>query len=115
MQILLLTPALPYPPHQGGALRNFGILRSLHDAGHTLTLLSFADGSAAGTPLPNYCARIETIAPPRRTPIHRLRDLFLSHQPDLARRLESVPFRAQLLELLQHTTFDLILASQVAF
>ena len=44
MQILLLTPALPYPPHQGGALRNFGILRGLHDAGHTISLLSFHEG-----------------------------------------------------------------------
>ena len=56
MQILLLTPALPYPPHQGGALRNFGILRGLHDAGHTITLLSFHDAPLAapvpGTPLP---------------------------------------------------------------
>lgn len=113
MQILLLTPALPYPPHQGGALRNFGILHGLHDAGHTLSLLSFHDGGGNGqseipAPLRDCCARVETVAPPVRTPIHRLRDLLLSGQPDLARRLESPGFRERLRNLLRGTRFDLI-------
>ena len=108
MQILLLTPALPYPPHQGGALRNLGILRGLHDAGHTVSLLSFHAGGINGTPLPDYCAHIETVAPPIRTSVRRLRDLALSRQPDLARRLESPEFRARLHALLIQTPFDLI-------
>jgi glycosyltransferase involved in cell wall biosynthesis len=108
MQILLLKPALPYPPHQGGALRNFGILRGLHDAGHTISLLSFHDGSGGETPLPDYCARVDTVAPPVRTPVHRLRDLLLTGQPDLARRLESPLFRERLRDLLKGTRFDLI-------
>ena len=108
MQILLLTPAFPYPPHQGGALRNFGIIRGLHDAGHTITLVSFSEGSTSGTPLPGYCQRIETVDPPPRGPIHRLRDLLLTRQPDLARRLESPEFRDRLRALLQQTSFDLV-------
>ena len=108
MQILLLTPALPYPPYQGGALRNFGILRGLHDAGHRLSLLSFSEMSPAGTPLPELCERVETITPPLRTPLHRLRDLFLSGQPDLAWRLESLTFRERLRDLLAKISFDLI-------
>jgi glycosyltransferase involved in cell wall biosynthesis len=111
MQILLLTPSLPYPPHQGGALRNFGILRGLHDAGHSISLLSFSDtpaGETAGTPLPQLCRHVETIAPPPRPRLRRLGDLVFSAQPDLAGRLESPGFRTRLRELLSHTSFDLI-------
>ena len=108
MQILLLTPALPYPPHQGGALRNFGIFRGLHAAGHKITLVSFNEGSTKGTPLPQYCQRIETVEPPPRSPIHRLRDLLLTRQPDLARRLELPEFRDRLRAMLAKTHFDLV-------
>ncbi len=113
MQILLLTPALPYPPHQGGALRNFGILSGLHAAGHAVSLLSFADaasetGNTAGTPLPELCAQVETVTAPARTPRQRLRDLLLTRQPDLARRLESAEFREKLRQLLSKTRFELI-------
>lgn len=106
MQILLLTPALPYPPHQGGALRNYGILRGLYDAGHTLHLLSFHDGSSAT--LPPLTAEIVTVPPPVRTPLRRLRDLLLTGQPDMARRLEAPAFRDRLRQLLKNTAFDLI-------
>lgn len=108
MQILLLTPALPYPPHQGGALRNFGILRGLHDAGHSLTLISFHDGSAETTPLPDLCERVETIPPPPRPLLYRLRDLLLTRQPDLARRLEAQAFRQRLRDITNTTRFDLV-------
>ena len=106
MQILLLTPALPYPPHQGGALRNFGLLRGLHDAGHTLHLLSFHDGSSSA--MPPVAAQVETVLPPARALLHRLRDLLLTGQPDLARRLESPVFRDRLRQMLKSTRFDLI-------
>lgn len=113
MHILMLTPALPYPPHQGGALRNFGILRGLHDAGHVITLISFADAGDSrseidGTPLPQLCERVETIAPPPRSKSQRLRDLALTQQPDLARRLESLAFRERLRDVLTNSRFDLI-------
>lgn len=111
MQILMLTPALPYPPHQGGALRNFGILRGLHAAGHTIALLSFQDGTAGQpdtAPLLDYCARVEIVDPPVRTSFHRLRDLMLVSQPDLARRLESPTVRERLRDLMKSTRFDLI-------
>ena len=113
MQILLLTPSLPYPPHQGGALRNLGILRGLHDAGHVISLLSFHEAASGAQsefpgPLSDYCARIETLTPPLRSPFHRLRDLFVTGQPDLARRFDDLPFRERLRDLLRQTRFDLI-------
>jgi glycosyltransferase involved in cell wall biosynthesis len=107
MHILLLTPALPYPPHQGGALRNFGILRGLHDAGHQVSLLSFGTPGES-SPLAALCTHLEIIPPPARTMRDRLRDLVTSGQPDLARRLESAVFREALNRLLSQVTFDLI-------
>jgi polysaccharide biosynthesis protein PslH len=110
MRALLLTPSLPYPPHQGGAIRNFNIIRGLHEAGHEVTLLSFADPdiNLASTPLPELCQQVETVESPQRELKHRLRDMFLSRQPDLARRLYSENFRERLKNILRQTGFDLI-------
>ncbi|MBI5666606.1 MAG: glycosyltransferase [Chloroflexi bacterium] len=111
MRILILAASLPYPPHQGGALRTYGILYGLHQAGHDITLLSFHDGDVqpADTPLAGSCSRIETVLPPVRSKADRLRDLLLTGEPDIARRLYSDAFRARLLQLLAETRFDLIL------
>lgn len=110
MRILILTPNLPFPPHQGGALRNYNILRGLHAIGHAVTLLSFHDSSIPieATPLIDLCEPIEIIAPPQRTLKHRLRDIMLSQQPDLARRLYSEEFHKRLQAILLNTEFDLI-------
>ena len=110
MRLLLLTPSLPYPPHQGGAIRNFGIIHGLRDAGHTVDLLSFHDGATdpAATPLADLCARIETMPPPARGTGQRLRDLLTTSEPDLTRRLFSGPFADRLRALLRETHYDLI-------
>jgi len=110
MRVLVLTPSLPYPLHQGGALRNYGILCGLHDAGHEVTLLSFHDDAppAHTTPLAGLCVCIETAAFPARNVAHRLRDLILTGYPDLVRRLYSPAFEARLSSLLRATPFDLV-------
>jgi polysaccharide biosynthesis protein PslH len=112
VKILLITASLPYPPHQGGALRTYGILQGLHQAGHELRLLSFHDPASTiqvkDTPLVDYFASIETVSPPIRSTVHRLRDLVLSAQPDIARRLYSNAFVQCLKELIDRHEFDLI-------
>lgn len=108
MHLLMLTPSLPYPPHQGGALRNYGILRGLHAAGHRITLLSFGDPSADQTALRSYCEDIVIVAPPDRSKLQRLKDLIGTAQPDLIQRLNSSQFAETLRTLLQETAFDLI-------
>lgn len=112
MRILLLTGGLPYPLASGGAIRSFGIIHGLHAAGHEVTLLSFHDAERGtvpnATPLAELCARIETAPLPRRTPRQRLRDLMLSGQPDIAKRLDSDEFRHKLQMLLDETAFDLV-------
>jgi glycosyltransferase involved in cell wall biosynthesis len=112
MRILMLTGSLPYPPQQGGALRSYGILHGLSQAGHEITLLSFHESTvdAATTPLAAYCKRVETLAPPRRPISQRLRDLVLTHEPDLARRLYSEAFARCLQAALRETPFDWVQA-----
>lgn len=110
MHILMLTPTLPYPLHQGGAIRNFGILRGLHDAGHNVTLLSFHDDSIPlqSTPLPALCANLHIVPLPRRTTFRRIQDMILSRQPDLLRRLYSPAFEDCLRSVLDASQFDLV-------
>lgn len=111
MRLLILTASLPYPPQQGGALRTYGILHGLHDAGHEITLLSFHDGDMLpeDTPLAQYCRRIVTVPSPARSQKDRLRDLVVTRAPDIARRLYSDEFKTALFHLLAETRFDLIL------
>ena len=110
MRILMLTPSLPYPPHQGGALRNYGILHGLHVSGHQTTLLSFNGDYSPHqpTPLDTLCKQIITVPAPARSQSQRLRDMIASPQPDLMRRLASSAFRQRLIEILQSETFDLV-------
>ncbi len=110
MKILMLTASLPYPPHQGGALRTFGIMDGLQKAGHEITLLSFDENERAEmpTPLTEKCKQIETVTPPKRSRNDRLRDLVLTRQPDIARRLYSEEFFNRLQQLASDTPFDLI-------
>ncbi|MCU0511116.1 MAG: glycosyltransferase [Anaerolineae bacterium] len=110
MHILIVTAALPYPTTSGGALRVYGLLRGLHQAGHTLALLSFHDGAAspADTPLAEYCQHIEVLPLPARSRSARLLNLALSSTADMEKRLDSAAFRAALLRLLREHTFDLV-------
>src|SRR5690606_3249455 len=102
MRILLLTPSLPYPPHQGGAIRNFGIIRGLREAGHEISLLSFHTNGIdnVASPLVDLCTRLEVVPPPSRSRKDRLRDMLLTRQPDIARRLLSAAFRQRLIAML---------------
>ncbi|HET9221082.1 MAG TPA: glycosyl transferase family 1, partial [Roseiflexaceae bacterium] len=46
MKILILSPYPPYPPHGGGTMRIYQIIRGLA-ARHSLTCLTFAPDDAA--------------------------------------------------------------------
>lgn len=106
MRLLFLTPQLPYPPRQGTAIRNWGLVSGLA-ARHEITLLSFADTDTAPAPLARACRRVITVPAPHRTPISRLRTL-LSGRPDLATRLWSSQFARTLRDLLAGEQFDVV-------
>ena len=110
MKILFLTPQLPYPPYQGTALRNWGLVSGLART-HTVSLLSFvAPGQdpQPESPLAAACESIETVLQPPRSLPQRLRDLILSSQPDMALRLESPVFRERLADSLDRERFDVV-------
>ncbi|MGD8622981.1 MAG: glycosyltransferase [Anaerolineae bacterium] len=96
-KILVLTPQFPsYPPSQGTTIRNFNLVAGLARR-HEVHLLSFGDPAAGReTPLHALCHSVQVVRPPARTTAQRLQGLFLSRQPDMARRLPSAPFRAAL-------------------
>jgi sugar transferase (PEP-CTERM/EpsH1 system associated) len=92
MKLLFLAPQLPYPPRQGTAIRNWGLLKHLA-AQHTLALVTFAPAGAleAAGPLRAVCAQVATVPPPRRPLARRLAGL-LRGSADLAGRLASAEY-----------------------
>ena len=113
MRLLLLTPQIPYPPRQGASLRNYYIIRGLA-ARHDVTLLSFREPQQSVdvgeiAPLLDACAGgMYYSAVPSRTTTMRLRSLLTSTRPDMAFRLASADFEAQLVGLLQERPFDIV-------
>jgi glycosyltransferase involved in cell wall biosynthesis len=108
LRVLFLTPQYPYPPEQGAALRNYGLVRGIAER-HALTLLTFA-----GTPLPGddplaaACRRVVGVAVPERTQGDRLRTLLTTTDPDMAHRLRSPAFSEALRALLSEERYDIV-------
>ena len=118
MHILFLTPQLPYPPHQGTAMRNHGLIRGLSER-HRISLLSFREPSPADgdpslspkvpDPLLALCQRVETVPAPHPRPfMGRARDTFTHRLPDMALRLASPAFADRLATWLARESFDVI-------
>ncbi len=109
INLLFLTPQLPYPPRQGTAIRNWGLIQHLALRGHSITLLTFVTpGPTANAPeLLAACERVISIPMPQRSRADRLRTLFSSHA-DLARRLWSDEFASALTRLLHESEFDFV-------
>jgi glycosyltransferase involved in cell wall biosynthesis len=113
MRILMLTPQIPYPPRQGTALRNWGILWGLGQGKrHEVTLVTFAapDQPTEIPPaLEAVTERVIIVPQPSRTLKDRLLGLLTSTRPDLAMRLESDAFRQAMQYQLARTQFDWVL------
>jgi len=110
MNILLLTPQLPYPPRQGATIRNYNLLRELA-VRHTIDLLTFlAPGEtlAADNPLHQICRRVAAVAQPVRGTAQRSRDTLLSPAPDMGLRLESAEMQARVAAWSGDTSYDIV-------
>jgi glycosyltransferase involved in cell wall biosynthesis len=102
LKILFLTPQLPYPPRQGAALRNWGLIHELATR-HEVHLLSFGEGER-----PPGLASVTTLPEPERGKVQRLRTLLTSGEPDMAQRLYSPAFAAKLADLLATHALDVV-------
>jgi polysaccharide biosynthesis protein PslH len=110
MNVLFLTPQLPYPPRQGAAIRNFNLIKNLA-ADHRISLLSFGEEdeiAPAVAGLSPYCRHIDTAPRPQRSVWRRLALLAGTPRPDLADRLGSPLFEGKLQAWLQAEHFDLV-------
>lgn len=101
-RVLLLTPQLPYPPHQGTSLRNFHMLKALTQVAD-ITLLSMieSENTADLAPLEPYCRVLPPVPVPERSQGTRIRQLISSPLPDMGLRLRSEAFASALDEALR--------------
>ncbi len=109
-KILFLTPDLPYPPHQGAAIRSFNLIKNLA-ARHEIHLLSFVQESNSLNrigPLSRYCSSIATIPDGDRSTRQRALSVLFSTKPDMALRLPSAQFANQLRICLDSERFDFV-------
>ncbi|MCX6047788.1 MAG: glycosyltransferase [Chloroflexi bacterium] len=110
MKILLFTPQLPYPPHQGTTIRNYNLIRELAQR-HTIDLLTFlapGESLAASQELQGLCRRINGIRQPVRSIARRARDTLGSPLPDMALRLESPEMHQLVAAWTQAETYDIV-------
>ncbi|MGQ9500544.1 MAG: glycosyltransferase [Anaerolineae bacterium] len=110
MHILLLTPQLPYPPHQGTSLRNYNLIAQLAKR-HQVEVLSFLDEGqslAAAAPLLEMCAWVGAVPVPQRTTARRIRQMLGSCLPDMAWRLWSPHYQECLTRRLAEVQFDVV-------
>jgi len=115
MNLLFLTPQLPYPPEHGGSLRAYNLIRVLAQR-HHITLLSLVhspDDLGRAGPLRDCCRRIEVVPAPTRSPWQRALSVLLSPEPDLALRLVSAEFQAWLDALLREDHFDVLQIEEI--
>lgn len=110
MRLLFLTPQLPFPPQQGTALRNWGLIARLA-GNHEVWLLSF-DERGENQPVPpevrRACKEVMTVPVPARVTRDRLRTLATSSLPDMAWRLWSPAFQQAFNLWLRDHHFDVV-------
>ena len=107
MNLLLLTPQLPWPAFQGTTLRNFHIIEELAKR-HRITLLSFVEDDEEFGPLAELCHEIVTIPVPQRSTSLRLLQLLTTRKSDMEHRLASIAFDISLYTLLEEDDFDVV-------
>jgi sugar transferase (PEP-CTERM/EpsH1 system associated) len=109
-RLLFLTPDLPYPPHQGAAIRTYNLIKNLAPR-HEVHLLSFVQGPDQAErveALSRYCASVTTLPTPSRSTGRRALSVLFSPHPDMALRLPSSAFENQLRISLERERFDFV-------
>jgi len=114
MKILILSPKVPYPPRDGGAIATLGLARGLASSGAEITMLClntrkhYTDSSV----LPDKLTSVIKIIPVYHdTEIHftkAIYNLIFSSEPYSGTRLISKAFEVKLTEILKDNEFDII-------
>jgi polysaccharide biosynthesis protein PslH len=115
VKILILSPYPPYPPHGGGTMRIYQLVRGLA-ARHDVTCLSFAPNAAAEqamTPLQRVCRVLTVRGPIARSLSRRAWTTLASRLPDMALRNAAPAYAAALRALLATEQFDIIQAESI--
>lgn len=108
MNILVLSPFLPWPLDQGGKIRVFNIIKNLAKS-HTVTLAAIVDdrNKADSGPLSRLCEEVTLVERPARLWGDRLAFL-TGREPYNVIRYRSAAMRRELQRLLQRNNFDLV-------
>ncbi len=113
-RVLFLTPQLPYPPHQGTAIRNWHLIQHVARQ-HQVDVLSFTAQPqadlAAAEPLRAVVHRLAVVKTPARSVARRLADLLRGHA-DMTRRLASRDYIDTLAAWLAHG-YDVVQAEGI--
>ncbi|HHY54223.1 MAG TPA: glycosyltransferase [Chloroflexi bacterium] len=110
MNILVVTPQLPYPPRQGTTIRNYNLIRGLAQR-HTVDLLTFlAPGEelTPDNPLLTHCRRVACVSQPERTMRARALATLTTLTPDMGLRLESPAMHALIMHWAQQHRYDAV-------
>lgn len=109
MNILVLSPFVPYPLDQGGKIRTFNIIRHLARS-HAVTLATLADNGRTvdAGPLAEYCEELLVVDRPARLWPDRIA-FFAGSDPYNVIRYRSAELRRRLAELRKRKRFDLVL------
>ena len=115
MHILQVCPRVPYPPHDGGAIGIYEIIRGVSAAGHRVTVLALNTPKhhQPATALAHLGPNVHLVTVDVDTtlkPLRALRNLLLG-PPDMPYNVErfvSPAFAARLAELLRTNDFDAV-------
>lgn len=110
MNILVVTPQLPYPPRQGTTIRNYNLIRGLAQR-HTVDLLSFlapGEALAPDNPLLTHCRRVACVTQPTRTLHARALATLTTFTPDMGLRLESPAMHALITSWTRQHHYDAV-------
>ena len=115
MKILILSPYPPYPPHGGGTMRIYQLVRGLA-AQHSVTCLSFVPDAAAEqalAPLQRVCRVVTVRGPITRSLPRRAWTTLVSPLPDMALRNAAPAYAAALRALVATEQFDIVQAESI--
>ncbi|RZK62891.1 MAG: glycosyltransferase [Hymenobacter sp.] len=113
MHVLQVCYRVPYPPHDGGAIGVYEIIRGVSEAGHRVTVLAVNTPKhhQPATALDHLGPRVRLLTvevDTRIRPAPALKNLLFSAQSYIVERFISPAFAARLTELLTQEQFDVV-------